>query len=729
MTGRALPGAWLLLVFAVWAGLWLPGFHREWIAAFWTPPGWSWTLFGTALAGHLRAALAAVVVLAAAVGAAGPALRWLKGRAGSPTIRLAAGVALIAPLLGLGIGWTGLLRPAIGLPLLVIGALSAIRTVRRPDRMSESSPHRFCILLFGFLLLPSLLLALSPETHYDALQYHLALPERFRLHGRVFDPAFPPYSRFHLGGEMFLAFGGLAGGDAAARLAIWALLPVVVALTVGTARAAGAGTPGAVAAGIAVAASPVLAVTAGHALTDLPALIAVAAVARLAMTGRGTATAVAIGTLLGGAGAVKLTLVPLGLVALPLLIPRRAWLPALAGWTLPLLPWIARTWLESGSPAGGLFFPALLPPFDFEPGVRTFREHTEWSAAGWRRWLGLPGLILGEGVRGGHELSPLFVAALPVLLLPARHLTPRAAPLARAALAMTAGWAVGGGGQIRWLLPALVLLLPAAAAVAAPRGPVIVAAALGAALGWARTCVFLFATANPTGVALGVVPARAWLNARLTPPGAYLSLAGALADDPALGRAYVAGDLKAYYWPREPAVDAQHVTPRLVRWARETGDARRLRVKLRQLRVGCLVHRNEGSLTLQELAGGYRWTGAGLNAVERLIASSDRVLAIERPEANAFYYVYALRPPTRPTPVADLRWLALPCAELLFLPGDKLLAAGKPREAEPVYRDLAVRYPESALPWLRLAECARLRKDPAAVRRCDAQAARRLGVR
>ncbi len=733
MTVRALPGAWLLLVFALWTGTWIAGFHREWIAAFWTPAGWSAPLVAGAALRHLLAALGAGFVLAAAAGTGGGLLRWAGLRGTSRLVNLAAGVAIIAPLAGLGLGWPGLLRREIVMPLLLLAVVKPGARLFKAGLIhsfrSDAFPYRLLFLIFSFLLLPSLILALAPETHYDALQYHLALPERFRLHGRVFDPAFPPYSRFHLGGEMLFAICGLAGGDGAIRLTVWALLPAVIALVVGAARAAGAGTAGAAAAGIALAASPLLAVTAGHALTDLPVLLAVAAIAQLALARPGRpAAAVAIGALLGGAGAVKTTLVPLGLAALPFLAARGTRRAMLAGWMPPLLPWILRTWLESGAPEGGLFFPALFPAFDHEPGIRPFLDHVEWGAAGWARWLALPGVVIGEGVRGGHELSPLLAAALPVLLLPARRLPPGTAPLVRAALAMTAGWALAGGGQLRWLLPALVLLLPAAAALPVPRAAVVAAAVAAAGLGWARTCVFLFATSNPLDAALGLLPARGYLNARLTPPGVYLTVADALADDPALGRAYVAGDLKAAWWPRDPVVDAQHVTPRLVRWARETGDAGRLRVRLRQARIGCLVHRNEGSLTLQELAGGYRWTGAALNAVERLIAASDRVLAIERPEANAFYYVYAFRPPKRPVRAAGLRWLALPCAELIFLEGDKLLAAGRISDAERVYRALADRFPETALPWLRLAECARVRKDPAAMRRCDAQAAKRLGL-
>lgn len=723
MIPGALPGAWIWLCLALWIGTWVAGVHREWIAAFWTSPGWS----GAVLAGHLRAGAAAALVLFAGAGFSGPVIRWIGRKEWPPAGRIALGGAVLAPLVGLALGWPGLLRSDVVLPILMIGAVRGARAIRLTDVRSTSSPYRLCIFgLFLFLLLPSLILSLAPETHYDALQYHLALPDRFRLHGKVFDPAFPPFSRFHLGGEMLFALAGVAGGDAAIRLVTWALLPVTLALVLAGARQAGAGTSGTIAAGVALAASPLSALVAGHALTDLPALAAVAAAAGLRLGGRGPATGAAIGLLLGGAGAIKTTLVPLTAVALPFLARRGERRAMLAAWAIPIGPWIVRSWLESGSVTGGLFFPALLPAFDAETGIRPFLDHVEWAGAGWARWLALPGFVIGEGVRGGHELSPLLAAALPALLLPPGYLAPGTAPLARAALAMSAGWALAGGGQLRWLLPAFVLLLPAAAAVRVPRAPLIAATAVAGLLGWARICVFLFATTTPLPAALGGIPARAYLAARLTPPDLYLQVGDALRADRTLGRPYVIGDLKAYYWPREPVLDAQHVTPRLVRWANETGDVRRLHVRLRQQRIGCLVHRNEGSLTLQELAGGYRWTGKALNAVERLIAGSDRVLALERPESNAFYYVYALRPPARRTPIADLRWLALPGAEQLFVEGDAPLAAGNARGAEPVYRRLAERFPESALPWLRLAECARLRKDPDALRRCDREAGRRL---
>jgi hypothetical protein len=348
-------------------------------------------------------------------------------------------------------------------------------------------------------------------------------------------------------------------------------------------------------------------------------------------------------------------------------------------------------------------------------------------------WLWLPRFLVRDAGAAGGEYSPLLVMLLPALFASRGALRPAAARLAPAVLATVALWVVAGGGQARWLAP--VLPLAALAAVlrlrrtpprpAVARG-VMAAFALVAALAWLRIGAVQFITAAPLNAALGLETSRAYLASRVTPKGWYMAVGAFLEERPALGRPYLAGDIKAYYWPRDPLVDSQHRTPWLVRWAR---DGERIAVACRQRRLGCLVHRMEGSLTMQQIAGGYPWGDRSLATLERFVVRElDPVWTVDRPAENTYYLVYALRPRTPRPEASALHWLQLPYAELVYDAADKALAAGRLEEAARGYRDLLARYPRFAVPRLRLAEVARLRRDGAAQVHWEREAARLLGL-
>jgi len=213
----------------------------------------------------------------------------------------------------------------------------------------------------------------------------------------------------------------------------------------------------------------------------------------------------------------------------------------------------------------------------------------------------------------------------------------------------------------------------------------------------------------------------------VAPRGLYMSAGAWLAGHPGAGRAYVAGDIKAYYWPGSPLVDAEYNLPALYAWARDARDADRLAIAFRQHDLGCIVHRVEGALTYQQIAGGYRWDDRTLRVLQTfLLTRTTEVWRRERPEDNAFYRIRLVGRPAPGRPAADLHGLDLPYTELLTQEGDHLIQRGRLREARIAYETLAGRFPSWIIPRLRLAETARRSGDHPAERRFEREALRLL---
>ncbi|MEK7476530.1 MAG: hypothetical protein AAB152_12985 [Candidatus Coatesbacteria bacterium] len=736
MSGALAP-AWGLVCIGLWLAGWLPGWHPAWDLWFWTPGPVEAGPLLAALGRHFIEALAAAAVALTGL-AAGPSVLALtapRRRDPPAALVLTAGLVVVLPAAVLGLGLAGLLRPPALTTLALVGAVAGLRILRRTRPFTGVSPAGAIAVIA--LCLPALVVALAPETSYDALQYHLALPARFLARAKVFDAGLEPLSNFHLGGEMLFAFGQAVGGDGAARLLAFGGLPLAIALLAGATRAAGLTGPLAAAPWLGFAASPLAIEIAGHAYTDLPAIAAFAALGAVVAGGRGGW--ILVGLLAGAAGAVKLSATLLGFGMLAVLVPRGHRMATALAWLIPQLPWIAKNLALAGSPFGGLVLGSVFPALAQGEETRPFLSHMQWVPFGHPSlWLWLPRFLLRDAGAAGGEYSPLLVMLLPALFVSRGALRPAAARLAPAALAALALWVVAGGGQARWLAPVLPLAALAAVLRLGRRPPGrasaipglargwAVAFSLVAALAWMRACAMQFITASPLRAALGVETPRAYLASRVTPRGWYMAIGAFLEERPALGRPYLAGDIKAYYWPRDPLVDSQHRNPWLVRWCR---DGERIAVGCRQRRLGCLVHRMEGSLTMQQIMGGYAWNDRSLAALERFVVRDlDPVWTVDRPAENTYYLVYAIRPPVTPASAANLHWLQLPYAELVYDDADKALVAGRLDEAARGFRALLVRFPRFAVPRLRLAEIDRLRRDAAGQARWEGEAARLLGI-
>jgi len=197
-----------------------------------------------------------------------------------------------------------------------------------------------------------------------------------------------------------------------------------------------------------------------------------------------------------------------------------------------------------------------------------------------------------------------------------------------------------------------------------------------------------------------------------------------------MGRPYLAGDIKSYYWPRDPRNDNEFVNPLLFRWARDSRNAGEIAVKFRQSRIGCIAHQLGGAVTMASLADGYKWTGRSLEVLQRFWAGHmSPEGALERPDQGGWFYFWKFhrRGGVKFEPNRS-HWMQIPYTEYLLLRGDMALNQGRLSEAESGYQELKRRLPRFALIPLRLAEIARLRGNMEAMKRHEREAMRLMGA-
>ena len=175
--------------------------------------------------------ICAGVVFSAAAGLG----RWLHPGAKDGTVTR----AFVQMVLGLGIaaslvlligfaGYNRITLPVITLLALILlrkqilswwRDLSAIKTIWGESGRYEKA----LILIIAIMLTATLITASAPAVHYDALTYHLALPETYLLNGRI--SALPELIRSGMPqlGEMIYLWTASLGGSSAAAVAGWLL--------------------------------------------------------------------------------------------------------------------------------------------------------------------------------------------------------------------------------------------------------------------------------------------------------------------------------------------------------------------------------------------------------------------------------------------------------------------------------------------------------------------------
>ncbi len=214
----ALYGVWVLV-----AGLWFP---RRFAAT------------------TVTAALAYVIAVAGVRAVAAPGLfllsSWaLGGLLGVPgLLGLLLGVSLHAFVIGLAVhlpvNYPAVYAAWLALPLIWgwrrvwEGRLQFARWLRPPER----TPRQIWpAALLGLILLMHLLVALKPEVSADGLAVHLAVPASIEAHHRwVFDVRHTAWAVMPLGADWCFTAVYLLGGEAAARLFNFSVLPVILAL-------------------------------------------------------------------------------------------------------------------------------------------------------------------------------------------------------------------------------------------------------------------------------------------------------------------------------------------------------------------------------------------------------------------------------------------------------------------------------------------------------------------
>jgi len=488
----------------------------------------------TLTAGSLAAAYAL-----AGVGLALTLLRFIaKDSPNRPWLALALGPGLMLwvshglGVLGLLSGpsgrWVGLATVALGLVLLALPVVEAIRN--RPNL--KPPPWGGALWALGFAVMfvaashPPGVLWASEARGYDSLSYHLSLPQEWAQGDRLWPLAHNVYSYLpsyveagflHLGAMVGAGEPGrgvpvgLVAGDGTGAIAchwlsgIFSLLSAIVLARVvwvvadraGVAPAgARHGSEAGAIAGAVLLSTPWVLVVSSLAYNESAvnllfagALLA-ALDARLAPTTRGVLAGLMVGAACGAKPTALFLIGPTVALALLAYMPPRRWpVAVLAGCGAGLLmigPFLIRNWLASGNPV----FPAATAlwghaPWSAEQVARFGAAHRESAPL-----LDRVGLLLastGDGLgaepRGifHTQWAALFPAGAIGLVLAATFRPTRglALILAGGTLAGLAWWITGSHCQSRFLLP---LAVPMALAL----GLAALAAYSRTGAGWTR---------------------------------------------------------------------------------------------------------------------------------------------------------------------------------------------------------------------------------------------------
>lgn len=386
---------------------------------------------------------------------------------------LAAGVGLLATALT-WLGWLGLLKTG---PVLFVAAVFALVGLVRaygnvwqlsPGRVAIQSPWQAALLgVIGYCVFHALIVALAPQTGWDVLAYHLALPKLYLKSGAVAAQPTIWFSRMpHLLEVLYVLPLRFAGENAAALLHL--SLACAWLWAVGSVALAEWG-PGAAVIAVALLASSRSFITvAGQAHADAAlALFHFAGAMALWRGDFGLA-----GLLLGFGAASKLQ----GVFLLGIWTAWVAWARREKLWSfawpaaLSAGPWYLKSWLETGNPVwpfgfGGRFdgarvaaqalretafhradLPSLLQPsFGILPFVIPALLAAVWAAWARRKWpplikfLFMPVIPYGLVVLGSIGGWRYFWPCYPALAL------------------LTAWAAVCVPGRLRWAAAAAVV--------------------------------------------------------------------------------------------------------------------------------------------------------------------------------------------------------------------------------------------------------------------------------
>ena len=442
--------------------------------------------------GVLAIGAAAAVTLAAWTLGHRLAHWFLRGLFGDPleafVFQLGLGFACLSYAL-LGLAYAGFYRRGVvGTAVMLLAASGVVPTTHSLRRHVWSFPHprradAALVLIAATAIAFAFVAALAPETEFEALWYHLYLPERWLAAGRPVDLVEEYISLYPLSWEMLYGAAMALGGPVAAKLVHFICLPLMAA-TAGllTRRVFPRANPW-LAATITVTAPTVL-----WESTTTYIDLALAWYVSLAVYSlvrydelRDRRWLIVGATVMGMALSIKhLGLVALTIVSITLVVrearvagvrhaARTMVIFAVIALVIPS-PWYIRAFAASGNPV----FPDMYAAFgakpdgrwspDAEQSLRRFKDHFGRSRTP-AHLATLPWDVTVHGASYGGTFGPLLLILVPAALTYRRPRRALAAwGLLAGTLAYIAVWASPiSSFQLRFLLPIVPLLAVVAA--------------------------------------------------------------------------------------------------------------------------------------------------------------------------------------------------------------------------------------------------------------------------
>ena len=583
-------------------------------------PAVSSSEFWQVQAGSLRILLT-VLVISGATWALGRRLRrWLGFQLPDSWIRLAFDFGL--GLCGLNLFWmgTGLERlwfkpvwTAASILFLILLVREVVQFLKQRVRVTLAddfpSGGYFFILLTGvFYWIFSLMQNLAPETFYDSMVYHLAVPDYWLFHHGITDFQTNFFSNYPFGAELYFFNGLVFQGTECAKMLHVVALGVCALLAAGWAREMAGPNAGWLTLGMTLT-FPLLTIniwtTQVEGFLSLAVVLFIYSLNRFVRKeGNRWVWALLSGLFLGLSLSTKYTaLLMAGSALLVLVIQNHSlfkkenfkfWLVMGLGSFLLLAPWMLKNFSFTGNP----FFPYLmshflgrhLPPGGYEKLLQ--EQHARITENGWS-WLVLPWTLTMNIPDSYNFCGPLSLALAPFLFLfRLRHPSLRFLALVTL-LFITAGFAVTQ--ILRFVIPDFVLLfILLGVTLAGGNKP-----GWGKGAAWAAglsavLCFsYLGAISHYYYSAAAIWSGRQTRAEYLTGKGKvmlYVSLAQWVSDHtPPEGRLLIAGDARGLYYDRPFLTNTVFDEQSLARFAKEEKDAEGIGRRLKKMGVDYLV--------------------------------------------------------------------------------------------------------------------------------------------
>lgn len=466
----------------------------------------------------------------------------------------------------------------------------------------------FFLLLIGLFYLGfSFLQNLAPETFYDSMVYHLAVPQYWLLNHGLRDFPTNFFSNYPFGGEAFFLNGLVFQGTEAAKMLHAVSFGVCALLAGGWAREITGEKAGWLTLGLALT-LPLFAVNTWtsevEGILSLAVVLFLYSFYRFAQEPGKARWGYLAGLFLGLALSIKYTAVlPAGIGFLVLVLQKSqafrkekwgGWGAIVLGVLLLLGPWLLKNLAYTGNP----FFPYLMEHFagrhlplgGYE---KLLEEQHARVTTTWTDWLLLPWTLSMANPDSYNFCGPLALALAPFLFLfRLRHPALRFLALV-VPLFLVAGF--GFTHILRFVLPDFVLLYILLGGILAGGDKPLWGrvAAWGGGVTAILCFAFLAAISHYYYNAAGIWSGRQTREAYLSGPGKitpYYGLAQWTSTHlPSDARLLVVGDARGLYYDRPFLTNTVFDDQALAKFAKEEKDTEGIRRRLREMGVDALV--------------------------------------------------------------------------------------------------------------------------------------------